>query len=600
MAEFNIAQIGTFDYENIGDLIFPTVLKAQLDKRIKIKNLFLFSLNNCVRPLDETKLNVYSIDRLEEIHNKYHIDAIILGGGDLLRFDNNLATEENYTSSNVAFDLIFYSIFFANKHKIPFLMNCPGAPFEFSDAENLLMNEYLKHVDYISVRDNKSAGILRGTGTDKTVNVFPDSVIAISQLIDVKSSLENLKSRYSFLQKEYFVFQSFPALNEAYPSLIIDQLKKLVKKYNLPIVMFPIGRVHNDHVFLKSLIDELKDERFIYIEEKLDLTQSLALLSGAKAFIGTSLHGNVISNSYGVPSVALDAGDLIKVRNSFKLLDREEYCIKDISALCDTVEKILEAPKLEKLKDAIESTNKHFDILAERIQQSPEKTLFISALRQTFYYKSQQKHSLTLYFDCGEGFSQENISQFFYYTDGDIHAEFTLPENCLTVRIDPIEQVFSAVKNLKITSDNEEVPYTHNGIGKDGIIFFNTTDPSLIVKTNNKKISIDFNIETMPIPYIEEMANEYNTLCLETDNLKRVINDTNNHVKNLDAIITSYRDALSERDEIISNLNNAINDLRNDICIRQAHIANMENSFSWKITAPIRKLKSIIKKCIGK
>ena len=596
MAEFNIAQIGTFDCENIGDLIFPTVLKAQLDKRVNIKNHFLFSLNTCIRPLDENRLNVYSIDRLQEIHSKYHIDAIIFGGGDLLRFDNNLAVKENYNSSNTAFELFFYSIFFANKYNIPFLMNCPGAPFELSDEEKLLMKEYLNHVDYISVRDNKSAGILRGTGTDKAVNVFPDSVVSISQVVDVSDALKSLKSRYGFLNKEYFVFQSFPALNEDYPPVVIDQLKKLVKKYNLPVVMFPIGRVHNDHVFLKSLIEELNDGHFIYIEEKLDLTQSCALLSGAKAFIGTSLHGNVISNSYGVPSVALDAGNLIKVRNSFKILDREEYCIKDISALTDTVEKVLAEPKLEKLKGAVESVNEHFNLLAEKLQEPPKKSPFLSALRQTFNFAFQKKRSLTVYFDCGEGFREEDSSQLFYYKDGDIHFETDLPKNCVRVRIDPVEQVFSAVKKLKITLDNEGASYIHNGIEKDGVIFFNTADPNVWVKTDNKKISIDYVIETMPMPYIEEMANNYNLLLVEAENLKRVINDTNTHVRNLDAVISSHETALSEKDNAISTLNNVINDLRNDICIRQARIANMENSLSWKITAPLRKIKKLFTK----
>ena len=37
MKEYNVAQIGSFDVENYGDLLFPTVLEEELSKRIKIK-----------------------------------------------------------------------------------------------------------------------------------------------------------------------------------------------------------------------------------------------------------------------------------------------------------------------------------------------------------------------------------------------------------------------------------------------------------------------------------------------------------------------------------------------------------------------------------
>ena len=50
MKEYNVAQIGSFDVENYGDLLFPTVLEEELSKRIKIKELFLFSPNGGKRP----------------------------------------------------------------------------------------------------------------------------------------------------------------------------------------------------------------------------------------------------------------------------------------------------------------------------------------------------------------------------------------------------------------------------------------------------------------------------------------------------------------------------------------------------------------------
>lgn len=579
MIEYNIAQIGTFDCENIGDLIFPTVLKAQLDKRIKIKNHFLFSLNNCKRPLDEFFLDVYSIDRLEEIHLNHRIDAIIFGGGDLLRFDNDLAVKENYASTNTSFDLLFYSIFISSKYNIPLLFNCPGVPFEFSDSDKLMLRQYLKQVDYVSTRDNKSRALIESTGFDGEINVFPDSVLSISNLVDVEDALENLKSKYDFLSDKYFVFQSFPLSNDNYLPELITQLKALVKKYDLPVIMFPIGRVHNDHIFLKELIDKLEDSHFIYIKDKLNLTESCALLKGATLFIGTSLHGNIISNSYGTPSIALDAGNLIKVRNSFKILDREEFCIKDISSLEKTVDKVLNTDTLLKLDDAISEVNKHFDILTEKLKKKPQKPDFIEALRCTFYHKKQERNTLTFYFDCGDGFSQNNIKEIFYYTLGHIEETVLLPENCKAVRIDPIEGIFSTVKNIEISS-GAQLSFTHNGIDKK-VIFFATLDPHFFVATENlKQLKVSFDIEATPLPVVMKTFES----AVQSEALKRQLNDTLTHVKNLESII-------SEQAQTINELQLTVDTLQNSLKEKDTHINNIENSTSWKITAPLRKIK---------
>ncbi len=584
MAEYNIAQIGTFDYENIGDLLFPTVLEAQLKKRMNVNNLFLFSLNGCTRPLDSENKEVYSIDKLEEIHLSKGIDAIILGGGDLIRFDNNIVATNNYSSENTAFDLIFYPFLIANKYNIPLLWNCPGVPFEFTDDDKIMLKEYLEQVDYISVRDNKSKSIIAGTGTKKAINVFPDSVLSISELVDVKEASKVLKARYEFLKDKYIVFQSFPPLNDAYKPLLIEQLKMLAESYNMPIIMFPIGRVHNDHVFLKELTKDLDDDRFIYIEEKLNLTESCALLSDAQVFIGTSLHGNIIANSYGTPSIALDAGDLIKVRNSFKILDREKYCIKDISSLKDTVDKVLKEPKLERLLPAIGEVNKHFDNLCAEVTKKQKKPSFMEALRKTYYHQNQTKQTLTFYFDCGEGFSQDNIYEVPYYEYGLLQADVSLPENCQAVRIDPAESIFTIIKDLKISLDDESCNYTHNGI-EDNDIYFYTSDPQLFIDVKNKhQLTISFIVEAMPHTYPEKLLNSFSGLPEKAQMLEKNLADTLTHVRNLEAII-------AQKEQVISEKQNHIDTLEQDVANRDTIISEMKNSTSWKITAPLRKIK---------
>ena len=84
MKQYNIAQIGAFDYENLGDILFTDVLHRQLEKRIPIGKHMLFALNEVKKPLSESDSTVYGIDRLEEMHLAVHFDAVIIGGGDLI------------------------------------------------------------------------------------------------------------------------------------------------------------------------------------------------------------------------------------------------------------------------------------------------------------------------------------------------------------------------------------------------------------------------------------------------------------------------------------------------------------------------------------
>ena len=81
-----IAQIGTFDVENYGDLLFPDVLSYQL----KGYSIDLFSPKGGLKPFNKD-VEVFPLNMLEQkcLTDKY--DALIVGGGDLIRLDNRVS-----------------------------------------------------------------------------------------------------------------------------------------------------------------------------------------------------------------------------------------------------------------------------------------------------------------------------------------------------------------------------------------------------------------------------------------------------------------------------------------------------------------------------
>lgn len=59
-----IAQIGTFDIENFGDLLFPTMIAHIFSEDM----IDIFSIGgNCTKPFEDS-INVYPVSELENMH----------------------------------------------------------------------------------------------------------------------------------------------------------------------------------------------------------------------------------------------------------------------------------------------------------------------------------------------------------------------------------------------------------------------------------------------------------------------------------------------------------------------------------------------------
>ena len=91
--KYNIIQVGSFDVENFGDLLFPIVLENELNKRLPLKHLFLFSPNGGTMPF--YKRSVYPLCKLDSFCSSHKIDGIVIGGGDTIRLDKKVLSAYN-------------------------------------------------------------------------------------------------------------------------------------------------------------------------------------------------------------------------------------------------------------------------------------------------------------------------------------------------------------------------------------------------------------------------------------------------------------------------------------------------------------------------
>ncbi len=386
-----IAHVGAFDFENFGDLLFTDVLETQLKKRIPIEEILYFAPKKCKMPNRNIEIN--SVIELEETVKSRQIDAIIVGGGDLIHLHMFKTYMPHISQEWVQYEVLYMWVIpciIAQKYKIPLLWNAPGVPLKFKEEEKKIVSYLLDSVDYISVRDNESKNELEKAFPSGVIHVVPDTVLCIRDLLP-KEKLEELfeKLQFPFSKKKYVFFQcKMPETDSNYEECI-NALRKIKQQTGWEILLQPIGYSVGDEDVLKEFERRISGE-FLYSPRHYDQYEILALIANAAMYIGTSLHGYITANSFGTKSIIVNICNYNKIVGFNELIDNR-------SSIVDTMVRIFEAfSKLENtseiiVQQRIDEISLHFDKLAESIKCSRKVDKSNSKKLTDFIYETLSK-----------------------------------------------------------------------------------------------------------------------------------------------------------------------------------------------------------------
>ena len=81
MKKYRIAQVGSFDVENYGDLLFADVFEKNIRKYADVEEIVLFAPKKCKMPFSDGQRVVNSVTELEEKNQEKPFDAIVVGAG---------------------------------------------------------------------------------------------------------------------------------------------------------------------------------------------------------------------------------------------------------------------------------------------------------------------------------------------------------------------------------------------------------------------------------------------------------------------------------------------------------------------------------------
>lgn len=628
----NIALWGTFDWESLGDTMFPQILKKVLKKRIKVERFFLFSLTSIDNSYNNNG-HVYSLDEFEAVHERYGIDWIILSGGELF---HNRPIEYKLYDGKMYYTKpgVFWkkAAEYSKNFKIPVIVNLVGVPYEFGNEEKEELLECVKFFSWIAVRDrfSKDKLINAGIKPGKIKTVY-DGLLLFNEYYSAEF-LESVRKKiieknYLSIKENYVVLQYDTTKNL---DVLCEIMQKISKIYDVQVLLLPVNRCHND-VEVAGMLYERSEKQFINVDIYLQPVEIMSFIAGAKVFIGTSFHGSVVAISYGVKSIALDmySGFVSKMDGLYESFNIYNYLLRDIRYLEGAFQKIWNDTQItennaKKLQNKQQVLNKYYDSLSKFmieknivIQESDEKL--------TNERKVWKKSTLEVYRKDGILSYYNGISN---VQGDDIEFEFKVIENNIEKcrwysYIDrPV-----AIRNLKIKSSYENIVGTaedaewisENQCRFGGLsIGYNF----IIGECCNDKINISYQVRELSQTeafmavqhvlnnkeaHLEQLIKSERELQAELGNKRAHIEllleserTLSREILGRDEKIKELSDELNKSHRCISESKIQIESMRNQIKSAEKHISDLEAAQKSILESKRWKLLCVISKFIPK
>jgi lipopolysaccharide transport system ATP-binding protein len=302
-----IGMTGTFDLANFGDLLFPLVARHELERRLGPVEIRPFSYH--ARSAPSWPFDVAPLDQLaKELPS---LDLLLVGGGDIIRFDPLVAPNYYPTSPRVHHPTGFWlgPIFLAHAASVPVVWNAPGVPRPIPAWARALVRASVAVSAYVSLRDAASRELLTSVVPDSRVEVVPDTAFNAAVLLT-----ENRTAGALPLPTDtdgYVVVQSRPEFHRCLPrpSCLAADADRRADIRPCTYIVTPVGPAMGDLVRAPRELPS----RTIFCPP-LDPYQMLALIARSSGVIGRSLHLTIAALSLGRPALRPKTAALLKYR----------------------------------------------------------------------------------------------------------------------------------------------------------------------------------------------------------------------------------------------------------------------------------------------
>ncbi len=389
--------LGAFDRFNYGDLLFPIVVRKEFAARSPATETAIHALVDS----DLTRYGALTTQSVKAIYRSGMLrpgDAVIFAGGGTIGVDWTYmyANLLGKTGNSVLYYLrrllgegavnALVRRHFGARAPFPWVAGPEDFPVpvkvaynavggsEFSRLAPAVQEQTLARLAkaaYLSVRDAETKRLFSPLQACLSVELAPDSAILMSEQFPVAWLEERAAAslRQSLDAGPYICFQANLSYAVKNAERIVAALELIHERHGLRALLLPIGRYVglDDQVALRSIRDKLRSPVEI-VSDEASIFEIMLTIARAKLFLGTSLHGNITSQSFAVPHLGL-SDQPCKV--DFYLgtwdLPGQSHCaqLKDLPARVEEVLAIPENARQEKRRELIALSHGNFAKLAQ-------------------------------------------------------------------------------------------------------------------------------------------------------------------------------------------------------------------------------------------
>lgn len=375
VADKTMLNVGTFDVNNYGDLLFPKLVQKSLpDFDIQAIS------PTCNQPHD-LKDCAPSKGIAELTGELQTSNGVIIGGGNIIH--SQPTKLEDYKNANrAAFayaDLWIGASLLIPSH-LPVVWNAPGVPSPFHPFQHDLVRRTLERADYLSVRDEGSRRYLLDVWPDAEISVVPDSAWTIDQLWsknDLQESYETLFARLQIPQPDRTIIFH---VNERYLgakglSEIAAKLDKIAESLSARPILIAFAPCHQDDKLSRGIAQYMQTDP-ITLAQPDSLKEIAACVAFSHFYAGSSMHGFITASAYGVPAVAVARRSMTKFEGLSDLTNFEDIVVEnwddatEIARTLDTTQRKADLSALKKIVD--EKLEQHWNQLTQTLNHPVE------------------------------------------------------------------------------------------------------------------------------------------------------------------------------------------------------------------------------------
>jgi polysaccharide pyruvyl transferase WcaK-like protein len=180
-----------------------------------------------------------------------------------------------------------------------------GAPDPFDEEHHAVIRTALEAAALIWVRDPFTVRRLRDTGYEGRLQVAPDVAVMTGDLVPREELAAQSVTRHAKRwrrDKPYVCFQ-MSAAHLGSAAAMAEGLVAFRRRSGIDVLLLPLAETHGDRGALRDVAAATNNALEPPRSWSPDAT--LRLLANATGFVGSSMHGAIVSWSYGVPFLTL-------------------------------------------------------------------------------------------------------------------------------------------------------------------------------------------------------------------------------------------------------------------------------------------------------